>query len=511
MSQARQPSLVDRALGWFGFRASTSGYPAYAGASLTRLNADWIGTLLSPDQEKRTSLKRMRARCRQLANNNDYAAKFISLCGQNVIGPNGINLESRVPATGDEVGDELADEVNDAIEECWEEFCETVTADQRLSMVDAATLWMRTVVTDGECFVRLVRGYPYNKFKFALQFLDPDQFDTQFERAAVQGQQNAIRMSIEVDDWGRRVAYWAYEGHPSEGRLRRQRIPAEELLHSFVVRRSNDNRGLPFFYSAMERMNMLGGYEYAQLVAERLAACKMAYVTSKTGEEYSGKLNTNSGAVEMTIEPGHMDQLPDGMDIKAIDWQHNTQMEAFTQQMLRGMCAGLNVSYASLAADLRQVNFSSIRQGELEARDGWRVLQTFAIRSFYKPIFEAFLAQALATRQLKLPPAGLAGYLKSAVFQPRGWDWVDPLKDIEAAIAARGASMDTLADICGRRGKDWRDVIDQIAIENAYAKSKGVDLNFARPKPASIGTVQEETPEPGAPAPSTDEVEQEDK
>src|SRR5579862_7801108 len=98
-------------------KASTSGYPSYAGASLSRLNADWIGTLLSADQEVRTSLKRMRARCRQLHNSNPYAQRFVSLAKKNVIGHGGIKLEARVAGKG---ADELDDKVNLAIEEAWE-------------------------------------------------------------------------------------------------------------------------------------------------------------------------------------------------------------------------------------------------------------------------------------------------------------------------------------------------------------------------------------------------------
>src|SRR5690348_2187957 len=118
----KKPSLVDRALRSIGLsriKASSSGYPAYQGASLTRLNADWIGSLLSSDQEIRTSLKRLRARCRQLHHNNDYAQRFVNLLKQNVVGPNGIQLEAQIPNDADE----LADVVNDEIEAAWRRWC----------------------------------------------------------------------------------------------------------------------------------------------------------------------------------------------------------------------------------------------------------------------------------------------------------------------------------------------------------------------------------------------------
>jgi capsid protein len=108
---------------------------------------------------------------------------------------------------------------------------------------------------------------------------------------------------------------------------------------------------------------------------------------------------------------------------------------------------------------------------------------------------------ALARRVLKLPASRFQEYVDSVVWQPRGWTWVDPLKDVEAEIAALGACVTTLADVCAARGKDWRDVIDQQAVEYEYAKSKGVTLNYSRPKPANIGVEPEDQTEPNAPPP----------
>ena len=485
-------------------RASTSGYPSYGGANLTRLNADWIGTLLSSDQEIRTSLKRLRARCRQLHNNNDYAQKFVSLVKQNVVGPGGINLEARVlTAAG-----EMDEKANDAIEDAWNEWCEVgnCTADQQLGFRDVLNLAWESLVVDGEVFLRKVRGIPGNPFRFALQFIDPDQVDVSFNRMrqdTPNGVENEIRMGIEVDQWNRRVAYWVYKGHPSEGHAQKERVPASEMLHCFILRRPNQTRGVPFFVTAMSRMNMLGGYEEAELVAARMGACKMAVITSKTGEEYTGAINKTTGAVQTTLEPGTMDQLPEGMDMKPIDFQHpGNNFENFVQQMIRGMAVGLNVSYAALAGDLRQVNFSSIRQGALEERDAWRSLQAFAVEHLCKPIFEDWLLMAIASRQLELPASGdIDEFAENVVWQPRGWTWVDPLKDVEASIAALGAGITTLAEVCADRGKDWRDVLEQQAIEFAYAKKLGLTLNYSRPKPASIGTTPEDTSDPNAPPP----------
>src|SRR5947209_5268733 len=131
-------------------QASSSGYPAYQGAGLTRLNADWIGSLVSADLEVRGSLKRLRARCRQLHNNNDYAQRFVSLVKQNVIGQNGIQIEAQIPK-----GDyDLNDVANEQIEDAWARWGKlgTPTCDRRMSWRDVQLLAIETMVVDGECF-----------------------------------------------------------------------------------------------------------------------------------------------------------------------------------------------------------------------------------------------------------------------------------------------------------------------------------------------------------------------
>ena len=506
--QQQKVSLWDRALRSIGLsrmKASSSGYPAYQGAGLTRLNADWIGSLLSSDQEIRTSLKRLRARCRQLHNNNDYAQKFVSLLKRNVVGANGIQLEAQISSDVDE----LADQVNDAIEKSWRTWCRkgNTTCDRKMSFRDVLNLAIETMIVDGECFLRKVRGFPNNPFRYGLQFIDPDQIDVLFERrrivdASGKVAQNEVKMGVEVDEWGAAVAYWAFVGHPSEGYAKRERIPAGDVVHLFMFRRSGQTRGVPWMHTAMTRMNMLGGYEEAELVAARMEACKMGFFTSKTGEEYSGQRNKETGAIEVTIEPGGVDQLPEGVDFKEWNPQHpNGAFGDFLKAMLRGAAAGLDVSYASLAGDLREVNFSSLRQGALDEREMYKALQAFVIEHVCQPVYESWILPAITNKQLALPASGMDAYAdpENLRWQPRGWTWVEPLKDTQTAIIGRGAGMTTLADVCAQQGKDWRDVIDQIAIENEYAKSKGVDLNFDATKPGSIGKQPEAVPDPNAP------------
>jgi lambda family phage portal protein len=492
--------FLDRGLRAFGLqrvKASSDG-GNFRGASVSRIYADWAFAGLSPDQKIRGSLKRMRDRSRQLVGDNDYAKRFLNLVRENVIGSNGITLQMTLD---EKTFGAQATELNQKIESAWMRFCDTCTVDRKMSMVDAAQMEVASKLQDGEVFVRKVKGFPNNPFRFALQFLDPDQVDAGYERlrrATGDGSQSEIRMGVELDQWRGPLAYWVYDGHPSEtASVRRARIPAEEVIHDYPLELINQTRGVPWLHAAMTRLHMLGKYEEAEVVAARVAACKMlALVTKPEGgvdpdPNLLGDKN-KKGEVEISIEPASFFELPYGMDAKGIDWNHpNVAFSDFLKAMLRGAAAGANVSYSSLTGDLREVNFSSLRQGVLSEREGWRVLQTSAIRHFYQPVFADWLAMAITTGQLDVPTkTPYALLLEAATWTPRGWDWVDPVKDVVADMHARGACMTTLQDIAAKRGKDWRDIADQIAAENEYLRSKGIDPNFS-----PVGGVQNASPD----------------
>jgi capsid protein len=76
----------------------------------------------------------------------------------------------------------------------------------------------------------------------------------------------------------------------------------------------------------------------------------------------------------------------------------------------------------------------------------------------------------------------------------RGWDWIDPSKDVDAAIKALAAKIETRTRILAQKGLVFRDVITELADEDAFAKSMGVDLTPA-PQASTPAPVQTLEPE----------------
>ncbi len=472
-----------------------SGRRGFDNAAVTRLSADWSTASLSADGEIRWTLRALRSRSRQLAMNNDYFRAFLGRVRQNVIGPDGITLQMNVRE-----GDRPDPGANDKIETAWYRWTRknNCTVDGRLSWTSLEHMTIQTVARDGEALHRIVRNFP-NEFGFALQPLEADHLDETYN-ADAPGTGNPIRMGIERDGWGRAVAFHLWEKNPVNwvGRQGQQqnriRVPASDLIHIFVPDWLVQSRGVPWAHTAMGRLKMLGAYEEAALVAARVGAAKMGFYSEKEPEARIEDEATSGGEqvdpygnAIRDAEPGHFERLPPGTEFK--EWNPaypDGELPNFIKAMLRGVAAGLGVAYNTLANDLEGVNYSSVRAGLLDERDNWRLLQRWVIAELHERVFEEWLSIALLKGAVNLPISKFDKF-NAPVFRARGWPWVDPEKDIDAAAKSVALGVDSRTAIAARQGRDVREVVDEIAAEQEYARTKSVDVSVPRtdaPRPS---------------------------
>lgn len=455
----------------------------FAAAKIDRLTESWRGITGSADSGVQMTLTRLRARSRQLAADNDYARRFYKLLRSNVVGSQGIGMQVRAIESEGKKGMVFDDYANRLIEKNWYEWAgkKHCTIDGRLSFIDVQQMLIETVAKDGEILVRKIRGKSAgNPFAFAIQLLEADHLDETYNATLNNG--NRIRMSIEYNAWNRPVAYHVLTRHPGDllnmgvHTDRYERVPAEDILHLYVSERPSQSRGVPWMVSAMRRMRMLGTYEENELVAAGVSASKMGFFTSADGEQYKGTDEDADGNLITEAEPGLFEQLPAGVKFEAWDPQHpTTSFGAFIKAMLRGAASGIGVSYTTLSNDLEGVSYSSIRQGTLEERDMWRLMQTWMIEHFCTDIFETWLLMSLTTQKINLPLSKFEKF-NAPVWRPRGWSWVDPLKEVKSNIEAVNAGFMSAQDVASQQGQDIEDVYAQLALEKNLREKHGVVL-----------------------------------
>jgi len=457
----------------------------YAGAQISRY-IDFQTQLEAAHRERQRDLAKLRAHSRDLRKNNVYMARFVEMVSTHVVGPDGITFESEILGNGQKPKEDW----NDKIESAWAKWGRCCSTDGRLSWLGFQHLTAETLATDGECIIRMVRGYP-NAFGFAVEIIDADRLDHKLNIPAGRNQ-NRIIMGVEVDVWGRAVAYHVFTAHPGdyEAAPARVRIPANEILHLYTEDRTRATRGVPWATPCMVQLNMLGRLWTAELAAGNFEADRLGIIKSQTGVPLDEATDPRAMADEIQTEHCSFVGLEAGMDVVFPQLTHpNAILPDFSRALLKGIAAGCGVSYHSLAGDVSDANYSSARVALLDERDMWKKRQAAFIAGACDPIFRAWLPMALLSGMVDIPiqdPERLC----CPVWWPRSWDWVDPKKDAEAALLSIRGGLSTHQQELGARGQDWRETFRQLHAECQYAADLGLDLSE---KPAAAPQPKEDT------------------
>ena len=108
------------------------------------------------------------------------------------------------------------------------------------------------------------------------------------------------------------------------------------------------------------------------------------------------------------------------------------------------------------------------------------------IEHLCQPVFERWLETSLTTGFIPLPP-GKFDKFNSAVWRPRGWEWVDPSAESEAAQEDVSNCFKSIYDIAAERGVDFDDVIEANREAKAKAEAAGLIIPAFTPKEPQNG------------------------
>ena len=452
---------------------------SYGAANTGRLFADFMSSSRSPDSELKPDLVLMRNRSRELARNDVYVKRFLNLLKTNVVGDKGMTLQVKarnINGSLDSIGNQI-------IEEAFYQFgmLGNCTADGRISWVDLQKYVIEATARDGETFIQVVRNRTFIH-GIAFHPIEADLIDEQKNERAKSG--NEIRMGIERDEFQRPVAYWVKKRHPGDLDYASlnvnvsERIDAKNIIHVYDPLRAGQTRGEPWMAPAISQLKMLNAHREAELVASRMAASKMGFFTSDTGEDMPADDYDNTVPI-IDAEPGTFHQLPNGVDFKPFDPSHPaTAFSDFQKGIIRGIASGLGVSYAALSNDLEGTSYSSIRQGALEERDSYKMMQQFLMDHFVIPAFNTWLMHVMEFGLIPLPASRFNKFSSAASFRPRGWQWVDPQKEINAAVTAMHNGVMSMQDVAGQYGRDVEETFSQWQRDKEMADTFGLDLAF---------------------------------
>ncbi len=419
---------------------------------------------------------RLLARSRELVVTNGYAANACEAFASNLVG-DGIKPSSLIEDPA----------LRDQVQRLWLAWTDEADADGLTDFYGLQAMVAREMFVAGECFVRLRprRAEDGLLVPLQLQLLQSEMLP--FERTETAANGNRIRCGIEFDAIGRRQAYHFRRRHPGDstdqGAMLPEtvRVPAAEVQHIYRPIDAGQIRGLPHMAPAMVRLFLLDQYDDAELDRKKTAAMFAGFITKTAPEEQlMGEIEaTDASGATVSLEPGTLQVLLPGEDVKfSSPADVGGGYEAFQYRTLLSVSASLGLPYHLVTGDVRQANYSSIRAELVEFRRRVEQLQHGVfVYQLCRPIWARWLETAVLSGALDLPGfASVPARYRPVQWIPPRWDWVDPLKDIQAQVLAIEAGLVSRRKAVAATGYD----IEEIDRENATdaARAAGLGLHY---------------------------------
>lgn len=447
---------------------------SYEAGEVNRFNDDW--TPVNADTENTDKIQRdlIKARARYLENNSDIAAAAVEAIVRNVIGT-GIKPQARTPS----------EELNTAIESLWMKWTRPENCDitEQQGFYELQALLLRRQIYDGEIFVKKV--YDRNaKIPLKLQIIKSDLLSQYLLYAP--GTRNIIRSGVELDDHLKPLAYWIDKKSPDGYVLYDpDRVPAQEVIHLWTRTQPDQIRGMSYLAPIIKRVKDTQDYLDAETMAARIAACFSIFVKTEAGTGI-GRLakKDQEGKPVQRVRPGMITYLAPGESIDTANPSRSvTNAKDFVgvQQRLAG--AGMGLSYELMSRDFTKSSFSAARQGMLEDLKTFKPIQDYIATHLCQPIYEEFLDAAVLSGRLDIPDYfGRRDEYTAADWIRPGQSWIDPSSEVSADVKAIQNGGKTMAQWCAERGYDWREQLNQMALEKKTAESLGLILPIHTPE-----------------------------
>ena len=436
-----------------------------------RRTEGWLAPNTSANAASGLFLPLMRARCRDLARNNEFAAAMKQRLSAQIVGA---GITWRPPRSAPE-------QVKQRAGDLWKQFVSSSDPSGQTNFYGQQAQIAAALVDSGECFLR--RHIRPRGFGLAvpLQYsvLEADYVDTSRYGRMPNG--NVAIQGVEFDDLGRRVAYWMFPYHPGEMIVPNvvgfmsERVPAEEVIHVFRVDRPGQVRGVPWLAPAALRLRDLSNYEEAEMARKEIEACFAVFVKRPlmSGSTMAGKKDVATGGDGRNnerIAPGTIKYLQPEEDVTFTAPPASNGMAEHITAQLRAAAVGVGLNYDMASGDLSSANFSSIRA---DRQQFWALLD-----QWQQHIFVHQLCDRVAS-DFAMVAHAISGNISPALtgeFTPPRRPFVNPKEDAQREILELQAGLESWDDLVASRGYDPDELARAIAARNDKNDALGVIL-----------------------------------
>lgn len=374
----------------------------------------------------------------------------------------------------------------------YEQFVREADADCVNNLYGLQTLAVKTWFAAGEVFAR--RRYRSERdglaVPFQVQMLEPEMvpIDLNDDGTMVKAG-NKIRMGVEFDRRGRRVAYWVYKEHPNDSSTPVMsadlyvRVPAEDMIHMFESNRPGQIRGVPEMAPTLMRLRNIADYEDVTLERQKIANLFVGFISRKLPQMDWSNPNAQSALAQLgfgdsdegvlPLKPGLMQELDDGQEITfANPPEAGTGYGDYLRTNNLGTAAALGMPYELFSGDIREVSDRTLRvkinefRRLAEQRQWQMVIPMFAQR-----IIDWF-AEAV-TLGGDFPLSDLDN-IKRAEHAPHGWAYIHPVQDVQGKALEVEKGFRSTSSVISERGDDPEAVAEERKADMEREKAMGL-------------------------------------
>ena len=493
-----------------------SGY-SHGGASTTKRSLQaFEAESFSPVSDIDHNLKTLRERSRVLEMTSPLAAAAINTTTTKTVG-SGLYAKPSIDYEYLGISKEEAEEWEHTVEReflLWSEskHCDASSIHNFYEMQE---LIFRGMISNGDgiALVKHRDTTPFMPYSLRLQVIESDRVSTPIgvgdtvetiNYTLVEGRNtktgNRVVSGIEIDDDGKKVAYFVCNQYPDEY-MRIYQKPREwvrvaaygkktgnpNILHLYNATRAGAYRGVPLLAIAIEPLKQLTRYSEAELMAAVVASMFTVFVTtndSSATNPLSGINNpfaasagnseerVRSDVSEMTMGSGAITMLENGERIEiANPSRPNTSYDPFVMSLYKQIGASIEIPYEVLLKSYTS-SYSASRAALLEAAEAFKKKRSFLETDFCQPAYELWLAEAVARGRIQAK-----GFFSDPMMRKAwcGVKWnstatvpvLDPTKEVEAAKMRVEEGFSTReAETVALNGSDYRTNVAQLCQEN---------------------------------------------
>lgn len=376
-------------------------------------------------------------------------------------------------------------------------------------------------LVDGDAFALFRRKPPtrYMPYSLRLQILEGNRISNPMDGSFPGGlgpfavemvspdTGNRIVSGVEIDADGAVEAYWIVNkvpGDPVEiARIEKWvRVKAfgdlsgmPNILQICHDIRSEQYRGVPYLAPVIETLKQVSRYTNAELTAAIIKSFFALFFTNNPsgasdmpapstygmgaeGEDYDPRAPVVDVS-EYGLGAGTLNALPAGVDVKAVDAGRSmSTFDAFVTQLIKQIGAAIGVPYEVIMKNFTS-SYSASRAAMLQAWEEFKLRRTWFARDFCQPVYEAWLAEAIAIGRLEAPgffddPAIRAAWCHADWYGPT-MSILDPVKDITGSALRVQYGLSTRErEAAEMTGTDFEENLDQLAWEQERLKELGL-------------------------------------